>query len=122
MGVSRLLRQVFASIWHSHGEQLDPSMGSAQLAATFKRLLENLPENWPRLVDLQRVAEVIQDDGLPLVWVPPPDVVAAILAAPDRNARVAAMLDHADELMRDCRRILAELDAERLIAQLPLAP
>lgn len=93
------------------------------LRAAIEGLREqHVPRNWPREADIDRVVTVIQDDGLPLVWVPPAHVVAAVLAAPGRQARVDVLLEHADELVPDCRRVLTEVNAERMARQLPLAP
>jgi hypothetical protein len=104
-----------------YAEQLAAKIASTpQLRAAMDRLLEHLPTNWPRGVKLQQVIEVIQDDGLPLIWVAPAEVVTVVLAAPSRDARIAVLLDHTDELVQDCCRILAEVSAERLVTQLPL--
>ncbi len=40
------------------------------------------PPNWPDSVDRTRLAEVIRDDGIPLVWVPRAEIVSELLVAP----------------------------------------
>ncbi|RZU33404.1 hypothetical protein BKA19_3126 [Blastococcus saxobsidens] len=83
----------------------------------------HFPPNWPEDIKLGRVVEVIQQDGLPLVWVPRrSDLVASVLNAADRPARVALLVDHSDELIEDCRSVLVPVTTDRVASQLPLAP
>lgn len=91
------------------------------LASMLKRLREARPPNWPDDISLEQVVAVVQDDGLPLVWLPRAEVVAEVIDAPDRAARVEVLLRHADELIADCREVLGAVRHETLIGQLPLA-
>lgn len=102
--------------------QIKPPALSPGLLAALERVREQLPANWPAGIEIEDVTAVIQDDGIPLVWVPPAAVVDEVLDAPDRDARVEVLLSHTDELLRDCRRVLADVNADRLQRQLPLAP
>ncbi|NEK96615.1 hypothetical protein GCU67_20950 [Modestobacter muralis] len=102
--------------------QIEPPVLSPGLLAALERVREQLPVNWPAGIEIEDVTAVIQDDGIPLVWVPPAAVVDEVLDAPDRGARVSVLLSHTDELLRDCRRVLADVNADRLQRQLPLAP
>ncbi|WP_262421026.1 hypothetical protein [Micromonospora aurantiaca (nom. illeg.)] len=87
------------------------------------RLLEKLPPNWPRDpdLDLNHVFAVIQDEGVPLVWVPRVDIVKDVLAAPDRDARVKILLGRSSDVMQDCRDTLSTINHPDLSNQLPLA-
>jgi hypothetical protein len=97
-----------------------PDFGPA-FAALLKRMRESLPPNWPADIDLDRVVAVIQDDGLPLVWVPRAEVVVEVMAATDRSARIEVLVAHFDELVADCREVLTSVGHETLTGQLPLA-
>jgi hypothetical protein len=90
-------------------------------APLVKRLLESLPPNWPPDIDFDTLTTVIRDDGLPLVWVPRAEIVAEVLAAPDRRARVEVLISHADEVAEDCRAVLNEISHATLSGQQPLA-
>ena len=79
------------------------------------------PPNWPLDLDLDVVAEVISDDGIPLVWVPRQAIVEDVLDAPDRPGRVAILLEHVVELVEDCRLALDQVTDPDLAGQLPLA-
>lgn len=87
----------------------------------LRPLRERLPPNWPGDIDLGQVQAVIQDDGLPLVWVPRAEIVTSLLAAPDRAARVEVLLAHEQEITADCRTVLGSVSHETLSGQLPLA-
>ena len=87
----------------------------------LERLRESLPPNWPDDIDLDRVVAVIQDEGLPLVWVPRAKIVSEMLAAADRAARVEVLLTHVGELLEDCRQVLYDVGHQTLTGQLPLA-
>jgi hypothetical protein len=102
-----------------------PKLRLPDFAPAFSRFLEQLrerlPPNWPAGVDLDELVTVIQDDGLPLVWVPRAEIVTKLLAAPDRAARVEALLAHVEEIVADCREVLADVTHDTLSGQLPLA-
>ncbi|MBC9005073.1 hypothetical protein H9X94_24320 [Micromonospora aurantiaca] len=82
-----------------------------------------MPPNWPRDpdLDLNHVFAVIQDEGVPLVWVPRVDIVKDVLAAPDRDARVKILLGRSSDVMQDCRDTLSTINHPDLSNQLPLA-
>lgn len=91
------------------------------LASMLEQLRETQPPNWSDDIDLEQVLAVIQEDGLPLVWLPRAEIVAEVLDVPNRAARVEVLLRHADELIVDCRAVLAAVGHETLAGQLPLA-
>jgi hypothetical protein len=96
------------------------SFGSA-FTQLLERMRESLPPNWPDDIDLHRVVAVIQDEGLPLVWVPRAEILSEMLAAADRAARIQVLLSHAGELAEDCRRVLEDVGHQTLSGQVPLA-
>ncbi|WP_018807360.1 hypothetical protein, partial [Salinispora arenicola] len=99
------------------------NLSEAGLAA-FTRLLETLPPNWPddlAVLDSELFA-VVQDEGIPLVWVPRGEIVSDVLAAPDRQARIKILLARSGEVMQDCRDALHHANGNSDVAsQVPLA-
>jgi hypothetical protein len=81
---------------------------------------QHIPPNWPTGVDLDRVAEVIYEDGIPLVWIPRATLVDQVLAASDRTTRLDLLLHHSNEVIKDCRHVLNEVSEPVLAGQLPL--
>jgi hypothetical protein len=94
---------------------------SATFAGIFKKLHDSQPPNWPVDIDIDRVVEVVQNDGLPLVWVPRAEVVVKVMAAHDRTSRIDVLLDHFDEVTSDCANVLADVDHANLSGPLDLA-
>jgi hypothetical protein len=91
------------------------------MAKLLEPLIRRLPPNWPRDVDLATAQSVIQEEGLPLVWVPRAEIVTSLLAAPDRQARVEILLAHESTVVSDCRAVLTDISHPTLSGQLPLA-
>lgn len=95
------------------------------MSATFGEILRQLektqPPNWPFDVDIDRVAEVVQDDGLPLTWVPRASIVAEVLEQDDHASRIQVLLDHREEIVADCRQVLDQVAHEDLAGQTLLA-
>jgi hypothetical protein len=86
--VSRLLPNVVAGLVPlSDVAALLPRLQLPDFADLLEQLRRDEPPNWPDDIELDRVTEVIRDDGIPLVWVPRATVVTEVLAAPDRPAR-----------------------------------
>jgi len=116
------ITEALAPLLESVTAQWSDTLLSPDFLALLEQVRRELPDNWPEDVDLDDVTEVIQDDGIPLVWVPPAAVVEEILEASDREARVDVLLTHIDDLIPDCRRVLADVHTTRPARQLPLAP
>ena len=89
--------------------------------AVLERYRASRPANWPTDINLSHIITVIQDDGLPLVWIPRAEIVSMVLSASDRQARVRVLLDHSNELFEDCREVLDGISHASLNGQLPLA-
>lgn len=97
-----------------------------ELLPSFKGLvatLENLfPKNWPRPIpDLDLIATVIQEDGIPIVHIPRADILQEILDAADYDARVGVLKARADDIAVDCEEALARDCDAVLEKQVPLA-
>ncbi|WP_139334707.1 hypothetical protein [Mycobacterium colombiense] len=65
------------------------------------------PANWPRPVpDLQRIEEVLETDGIPIVHIPRAGIVQAIVDADDYAARIQIIEERADDIAEDCKLAL----------------
>lgn len=68
------------------------------------------PQNWHGSgLTPDRILPLAIDDGIPVAWVPPTDVLKALVAAPQGQRR-AVLLAHEVEVLADCRRRLLECD------------
>lgn len=91
------------------------------MRALLEQIRERLPPNWPTDLDEDRACAIIQEEGIPLVWVPRSNIVTELVDAADWASRVAILLAHQDELVEDCRTVLGDIHHKTLLRQLPLA-
>lgn len=92
----------------------------AQLTPTFERLntlVQNLfPPNWgdarPRDWDEFRV--ILAHEGIPMLWVPGPDIVAAIFAAESPAERRRVISRRWKGIVSDCETVLEGVTHRRL--------
>lgn len=65
------------------------------------------PENLRTCERLDEVARIAVEEGLPLAWVPRAEIVSALLDAGSAEQRVELLIVRADDVLDDCRRLLA---------------
>jgi hypothetical protein len=90
-------------------------------AALLESMRAALPPNWDADVDLELIGTILNDEGIPLVFVPNKAVLRQLLAAPVRADRVAILVQARDEVLADCQSTLAGVAHSSLAGQLPLA-
>ncbi|WP_155957161.1 hypothetical protein [Rhodococcus sp. UNC23MFCrub1.1] len=70
-------------------------------------LARRFPANWPKeRPDLDLVCQIVEDEGIPLVYVPRANVVVELVDAADRDERVAILLDRTRAILDDCDEAL----------------
>ncbi|ROZ52978.1 hypothetical protein EEB12_29655 [Rhodococcus sp. WS1] len=70
-------------------------------------LAKRLPPNWPdELPHLEFVRDIIQNEGIPLVYVPRADIFTELVAADDRQSRVDILVNRTAEILEDCLEAL----------------
>jgi len=80
------------------------------------------PPNWPFDVpDFDVLNEILNDDGIPLVWVPRATIVARLFSATDRSQRISVLMQERDAVIVDCQAIACEIGHRRLDGAQPLA-
>lgn len=75
-----------------------------------------VPPNWDDLdwQDLDLVIELVSNEGLPLAWVPSPEIVSELAHAPDTSTRDAILIARRSDITHDCRKVLAEVSRAEL--------
>jgi hypothetical protein len=71
-----------------------------------------IPANLRGVPDLDAVALVTLEEGVPLSWVPRPDIVVALVSASSREERHAILIKRRKEILDDCDAALAACDNE----------
>lgn len=102
-------------------QRLSTTVLTPQYLAMLEQVHDQRPTNWPNPVKLDTLVGVIRDDGIPLVWVPRPELVERVLVGPDRQARIEVLSTHRHLVIQDCRDILASVTATALANRVPLA-
>ena len=79
------------------------------------------PPNWPTdTPDFDVLNEILNEDGIPLVWVPRAEIVEQLLSATDRAERISILTQQRDAVIIDCRETASALGHERIASAKPL--
>lgn len=68
-------------------------------------------DDWPRI---SAIADVVEGDGIPLVWVPRGDIVLALVHAEEVKARRGILADREADVLQDCSSCLDDTDCVEL--------
>ena len=92
---------------------------SAALKVLAEQLREAMPANWAGVdEDWDAAIEIMNDEGIPLIWVPRGNIVGALMSASGTAERHAILIGARDDVVADCLAMLAEVTALELV---PLA-
>lgn len=111
------------TVWQAYFAKATESTRASLAALTTAAHWPYLPPNVarcksPNIDDASAIAEV---EGIALFLVPGPEVVTALLDAPDPDARRAILLERADEILTDCETLLDTCVAPEVIPYVPYA-
>jgi hypothetical protein len=68
-------------------------------------------DDWPKLT---RIGDTVEQDGIPLAWVPRSDIVVALVDAEGIEARRAILAAREADIIQDCFTCLDDIDAPEL--------
>ena len=79
-------------------------------------LTDLLPPNWKDVpdLDIETVIGIVLDEGIPLVWVPRPAIVARLISAADADTRDGILSSSRDDIALDCLAIIGEITNAKL--------
>ncbi|HUY08010.1 MAG TPA: hypothetical protein VMW80_00955 [Candidatus Dormibacteraeota bacterium] len=112
---SQIQRETFASI----SRTLDYSALTEQLSSVLQGIdwgmltgdLDNwLPENLREGDELEEVARLALEEGLPLAWVPRAEFVHSLVNAKSKEERSRILSEHLAEILDDCDAVLNSID------------
>lgn len=107
-------------VWQEQARRFAFSLPNIN-AATLEKIRNAYPPNWSSLVNPQIADEVLYKDGIPIVWVPPSEILDRMLKEPDRKARIAVLIAEQELIIKDCERVINECVHVDLEGQRPLA-
>jgi len=71
-----------------------------------------IPANLRNVEDLDAVATIALEEGLPLSWVPRSEIVVALVSAGSRDERHAILIERTNDVLDDCESALGADDDE----------
>ena len=81
-----------------------------ELFESFRKLRDRiLPENWQsiRTPTIHELEVILIDEGIPLMWIPGPQIVEAILEAENTSARRRVIRQRWKQILMDCEAVLS---------------
>ena len=124
------IQKVLAGVakqWQQTAKHIATAVSGIQLPTETlveicRQLPTMFPSNWPHpLPGIERLKEVLEEDGIPIVHIPREEIVRAIIAANDYEARMDIIRARGDDIAQDCAAALDPKYDEGLELQSPLA-
>jgi hypothetical protein len=84
---------------------------------------QSLPSNWRQLSfeDAKRAQQLVVEHGIPIIWVPNPELTEKVLAAPGRNEAQTALNSERDSVLTDIETALTEVSDGQLTTFVAMA-
>ncbi len=102
--------KVFADFYSSQRQQFDSIFGHVSRALGVV-----VPPNWRGVRGLDQIDTLALDEGLALAWVPPPDVLDALIAAPSKQERRRILGRRWMRIVTACREAIETTSADEVI-------
>ena len=102
--------EVFADLYESQRKQFDSIFQQVDRALDVV-----LPPNWRGVRGLDQIDTLALDEGLALAWVPPPDVLRALMAAPSKQARRRILGRRWKRIVRACNEAIESTSEDGVI-------
>lgn len=85
---------------------------AAEIGARVETAIrDSLPANWQSISipDADKVERLVRIEGVPLVWVPGPDLTSKLVQAKTREEAMALVLSEQDAVLEDAEAVLGEV-------------
>lgn len=102
--------KVFTDLYTSQREQFDSIFEQVSRALDVV-----LPPNWRGVRGLDQIDTLALDEGLALAWVPPPDVLNALIAAPSKQERRRILGRRWKRIVAACREAIETTSEDDVI-------
>lgn len=81
------------------------------------------PSNWTDEVEerIDEVVNIVNGEGIPVAWVPRPEILQALLDASSPDERSLILIDGREEILEDCQTVLSRVEAGSDVPTLPIA-
>ena len=93
-------------------DQVTFSLPTVDLSGLLEALDRWIPVNLREVTDLDVVATITLEEGLPLTWVPRTEIVVLLAEADSSDARIGILSAHRAEILDDCEKALLPISHE----------
>jgi len=93
------------------------SLAQVNWAALAERVTDLVPQNWSGDVQYEEAMVIINDEGIPLIWVPRAEVVELLVSSKNGEARRAVLTQQASSIIADVRICLDEAEDVPALAE-----
>ena len=95
---------------------------TAALKVMAAQLRQAMPTNWENVdEDWDAAIEIMNREGIPLIWIPRGSIVGALMDAVGTAERQAILIDARHEIVADCLAVLTQVTAPELVPLTGLA-
>jgi hypothetical protein len=95
-----------------------PKIAADQLTDLFR---VGMPPNWAGKVRIRDARTVVQNDSIPLVWVPRSEIILEMISAGGRADRIDVLIARAEQIADDCQKVLIDVQHPLIVSQARLA-
>lgn len=81
--------------------EIQESLSHTDWALLAEKLASLHPSNWSTEIDLEKAMEVINESGIPLIWVPRSEIVEVIVAESTDEGRCEVLLKNSALILKD---------------------
>ena len=103
-------------VFRQVAESITSRLPEIDLADLLARWIDEgdrwIPGNLRSVEDLEVVASIALDEGLPLSWVPRAEIVSCLAEADGPEARVRILTERRDDILDDCEAVLSNSSHE----------
>ncbi|MEV6324362.1 hypothetical protein AB0M45_24720 [Nocardia sp. NPDC051787] len=98
-----------------------PKIELPDIGGILEELAKRWPHNWPDdPPDFALAKQIVEEEGIPIVYIPRGEIVSELVAEPDRAGRVAVLVARTPEILDDCAEALDEPLGDEVVALRPL--
>ena len=102
----------YSSVFRDISTQIHSVLAGIDIGLLFEQFDRHIPGNLHGVRDLNAVASLALDEGIPLCWVPRAEVVTALIEAEGSADRQQILTERREDILDDCESALSPIHHE----------
>ena len=102
----------YASVLNDISTKFNSVLTGIDVGLVFETFERHIPSNLRGVHDLNAVASLALDEGIPLCWVPRAEVVTALIDAEGPTERQRVLTERRSDILDDCESALSQIHHE----------